>query len=92
MGAGLQASVRHLLGRVDAEPVAGGGRDSAQPALGIALALGRRSNLPILKLLCVAFIEIFRGVPLITLLFMSQVLVPLAFPEEFPRIRCSAPE
>ena len=49
--------------------------------LGIALALGRRSQLPIVKLMCVSFIEIFRGVPLITLLFMSQVLVPLAFPE-----------
>ena len=48
--------------------------------IGIALALGRRSNLPVVKLLCVVFIEIFRGVPLITLLFMSQVLVPLAFP------------
>lgn len=53
--------------------------------IGIALALGRRSNLPIVKLLCVIFIEIFRGVPLITLLFMSQVLVPLAFPEDFPQ-------
>ena len=53
--------------------------------LGIALALGRRSNLPVVKLLCIAFIEIFRGVPLITLLFMSQVLVPLAFPENFPQ-------
>ena len=53
--------------------------------IGIALALGRRSNLPIVKLLCVVFIEIFRGVPLITLLFMSQVLVPLAFPEDFPQ-------
>ena len=53
--------------------------------LGIALALGRRSRLPIVKLLCVVFIEIFRGVPLITLLFMSQVLVPLAFPENFPQ-------
>ncbi len=52
--------------------------------LGIALALGRRSNLPVVKLLCVVFIEVFRGVPLITLLFMSQVLVPLAFPEGFP--------
>ena len=52
--------------------------------IGIALALGRRSNLPVVKLLCVVFIEIFRGVPLITLLFMSQVLVPLAFPEDFP--------
>ena len=52
--------------------------------IGIGLALGRRSDLPIVKLLCVVFIEVFRGVPLITLLFMSQVLVPLAFPEDFP--------
>lgn len=51
--------------------------------IGIALALGRRSQLPVVKLLCVVFIEVFRGVPLITLLFMSQVLVPLAFPENF---------
>ena len=51
--------------------------------IGIGLALGRRSNLPVVKLLCVVFIEVFRGVPLITLLFMSQVLVPLAFPEDF---------
>ncbi len=53
--------------------------------IGIGLALGRRSQLPVVKLLCVVFIEIFRGVPLITLLFMSQVLVPLAFPENFPQ-------
>ncbi len=52
--------------------------------IGIALALGRRGKLPVVKLLCVVFIEFFRGVPLITLLFMSQVLVPLAFPENFP--------
>ena len=53
--------------------------------VGIALALGRRSELPVLKLVCVVIIECFRGVPLITLLFMSQHLVPLAFPETFPR-------
>jgi general L-amino acid transport system permease protein len=53
--------------------------------LGIALALGRRGNLPVAKLLCITFIEVFRGMPLITLLFMSQVLVPLAFPENFPQ-------
>ena len=53
--------------------------------IGIPLALGRRSSLPVVKLLCVVFIEVFRGVPLITLLFMSQVLVPLAFPEDFPQ-------
>ena len=52
--------------------------------IGIALALGRRSRLPVVKLLCVVFIEVFRGVPLITLLFMSQNIVPLAFPENFP--------
>ncbi len=53
--------------------------------IGIALALGRRSRLQVVKLLCIVFIETFRGVPLITLLFMSQVLVPLAFPENFPQ-------
>ena len=53
--------------------------------IGVALALGRRGNLPVVKLLCVAFIEIFRGVPLITLLFMSQTLAPLAFPKDFPQ-------
>ena len=52
--------------------------------IGIALALGRRSRLPVVKVLCVVFIEVFRGVPLITLLFMSQTLAPLAFPEDFP--------
>ena len=53
--------------------------------IGILLALGRRSHLPVVRTLCVVFIEVFRGVPLITLLFMSQHLVPLAFPEAFPR-------
>ena len=52
--------------------------------IGVALALGRRSRLPVVKILCVGFIEIFRGVPLITLLFMSQVLIPLVLPEAFP--------
>lgn len=52
--------------------------------IGILLALGRRSSLPVVKVLCVVFIEVFRGVPLITLLFMSQVLVPLALPANFP--------
>ncbi len=52
--------------------------------LGILLALGRRSRLPFIKVICVGIIEFFRGVPLITLLFMSQVLLPLAFPQGFP--------
>ena len=49
--------------------------------LGIALALGRRSRLPVVKIFCVGFIEIIRGVPLITLLFMSRHILPLTFPE-----------
>ncbi|ANH04247.1 MULTISPECIES: amino acid ABC transporter permease [Shinella] len=44
---------------------------------GILLALGRRSQMPILKTVCIAFIELIRGVPLITVLFMASVLLPL---------------
>jgi general L-amino acid transport system permease protein len=49
--------------------------------LGILLALGRRSDMPIVRLLSVIFIEIWRGVPLITVLFMSSVMLPLFLPE-----------
>ena len=49
--------------------------------LGILLALGRRSSMPVAKSLCVVFIELWRGVPLITVLFMSSVLIPLFMPE-----------
>ncbi|KWR89037.1 amino acid ABC transporter permease [Cupriavidus sp. IDO] len=50
--------------------------------LGIVLALGRRAtNMPVLKALCVAFIELVRGVPLITVLFMSSVMLPFFLPE-----------
>lgn len=45
--------------------------------VGILLALGRRSKMPILKAACVAFIELIRGVPLITVLFMASVLLPI---------------
>ena len=48
--------------------------------LGIALALGRRSNMPIIKGASVAFIEFIRGVPLITILFLSSVMLPLFLP------------
>ncbi|ELS24921.1 Glutamate Aspartate transport system permease protein GltK [Metapseudomonas furukawaii] len=49
--------------------------------LGIMLALGRRSNMPAIKVICVTFIEFWRGVPLITVLFMSSVMLPLFLPE-----------
>ena len=47
----------------------------------IALALGRRSNMPIIKAFCVGYIELIRGVPLITVLFMASVMFPLFMPE-----------
>ena len=49
--------------------------------IGIVLALGRRSQMPIVRALCTAFIELWRGVPLITVLFMSSVMLPLFLPE-----------
>ena len=47
---------------------------------GIILALGRRSKMPVIKMVCVAFIEIIRGIPLITVLFMASVMLPLFLP------------
>ncbi len=51
--------------------------------IGVLLALGRRSRMPIVKALSVAFIEVFRGVPLITLLFVAAILLPIFLPESF---------
>ncbi len=48
--------------------------------LAVALALGRRSSLPAIKLLCIGFIELIRGVPLITLLFMASLMINLFLP------------
>jgi general L-amino acid transport system permease protein len=48
--------------------------------LGILLALGRRSDLPVIKMFCVVFIETVRGVPLVTVLFMASVMLPLFLP------------
>lgn len=48
--------------------------------IGIVLALGRRSRMPIVKMLCVIFIETVRGIPLITVLFMASVMLPLFLP------------
>ena len=48
--------------------------------LSILLALGRRSDMPIVRGLCVGYIELIRGVPLISLLFMASVLLPLFLP------------
>ena len=51
--------------------------------LGMALALGRRTDLPVVKYVSVGFIEFWRGVPLITVLFMSSVMFPMFLPQDF---------
>jgi general L-amino acid transport system permease protein len=48
--------------------------------LGVLLALGRQSTLPIIKLFCILYIELVRGLPLIGILFMAQVMLPLFLP------------
>ena len=48
---------------------------------GVALAVGRRSKLPVVRLLSTAYIELVRAVPLITILFMAALLLPLFLPE-----------
>ena len=50
--------------------------------IGIFLALGRRSSLPVIKYISVGFIEFWRGVPLITVLFMASVMFPLFLPAD----------
>jgi len=49
--------------------------------LGVLLALGRQSELPIIRWFSVAYIELVRGVPLITILFMAQLMLPLFLPD-----------
>lgn len=48
--------------------------------LGVLLALGRTSRLPVIRLSCITIIEVVRGVPLITILFMAQVMLPMFLP------------
>ncbi len=49
--------------------------------IGVLLALGRRSDMPVIRGICVIFIEFWRAVPLITILFMASVMLPLFLPE-----------
>jgi general L-amino acid transport system permease protein len=50
---------------------------------GVALAVGRRSSLPAIRALSIAYIELIRGVPLVTVLFMAAVMFPLFVPQGF---------
>jgi general L-amino acid transport system permease protein len=56
------------------------GLTAAYP-LGVVLALGRQSRMRAIKMLCVVYIELIRGVPLISLLFMGSIIFPLFLPE-----------
>ena len=58
---------------------------------GVLLALGRRSRLPIIQLISVIFIEFVRGVPLITVLFMANTMLPLFVPQEYSPDRLLRP-
>jgi general L-amino acid transport system permease protein len=49
--------------------------------LAIFVALGRRSNMPAIRMICVTYVELVRGVPLISVLFMASVMFPLFLPE-----------
>ena len=51
--------------------------------LGMIFALGRRSTLPTVRYISIGYIEFWRGVPLITVLFMSSVMFPMFLPEDF---------
>jgi len=51
--------------------------------IGVLLALGRQSSLPVVKVFCTAFIEVVRGLPLVTILFMFSLILPLFLPPEF---------
>jgi general L-amino acid transport system permease protein len=55
----------------------------ASMPIGIALALGRRSTIPLIRTFSVAFIEFWRGVPLITVLFFATYMLPLFLPAGF---------
>ena len=80
-----------ILGLVEVESTQWGGLPltlmlsvfglAAAYPLGVVLALGRQSKMPAVKALCVVYIEMIRGVPLISLLFMSSVMFPLFLPE-----------
>lgn len=54
--------------------------------IGVLLALGRQSTLPVIRWLSILYIEVIRGLPLIGILFLAQVMLPLFLPPEFPKM------
>ena len=80
-GLGLEAVETRLWGGLFLTLVIAGVGIVLSLPIGVMLALGRRSKLPVVSLLCTIFIEIWRGVPLITVLFMASNMFPLFMPE-----------
>jgi general L-amino acid transport system permease protein len=79
--AGLVAGAHRAVGRAAGHADPGHLRHRFAFPLGVVLALGRRSQLPIVRSLSVIYIEVVRGVPLITVLFMASVMFALFMPE-----------
>ena len=80
-GWGLIPVETGLWGGLMLNLIAGGVGIVLSLPIGIILALGRRSHLSILRTVCILFIEFIRGVPFITVLFMSSVMLPLFLPD-----------
>lgn len=79
---GLTATPTHLWGGLPLTLLMFFGTVIGGLPLALVLALGRQSNLPVIKALCVGFIEVVRGVPLVTVLFMAALIFPLFVPEQ----------
>ncbi len=78
---GLPVVETHLWGGLMLTLIIAGVGIVASLPLGIVLALGRQSEMPVVRSLCIVFIELWRAVPLITVLFMASVMLPLFLPE-----------
>ncbi|MEF2073644.1 amino acid ABC transporter permease [Consotaella aegiceratis] len=78
---GLRVVPTHLWGGLLVTLVVSVTGIASSLPLGVLLALGRRSDMPAVRLLSIIFIEFWRGVPLITVLFMAQFMLPLFMPD-----------
>ena len=78
---GLRVVQTSLWGGLFLTLVIGGTGIIASLPIGVLLALGRRSEMPVIRMLSIGFIELIRAVPLITILFMASVMLPLFLPQ-----------
>ena len=81
-GFGLEGVTTHKFGGFMLNVTVGLAGIVLSLPIGIVLALGRRSRLPIIRILSIGFIELVRGVPLITLLFVSNIILPIFLPPD----------